>query len=413
MYRDIKSVREQHKIFDKILKDRIDNLMPKLLEETGIDMWVIVCREYNEDPIYKTITPALVRNATRMSAFAFTLIDGKYEALSFSRPNPILLDYYTQEYKHGEETQFEAIARSIGERKPRNVAVNVNSFCAMADGLSEHLHSELVKYIPDVEIITDHNLAIRWLETRVASEIEIYPQVYKAAMDVLDDAYSLATITPGITTTADVEYFIMQTIGNMGLDCWFSPTVDFQREGDENFRGEGVINEGDILHTDMGLVYLGGLYTDTQRLAYVAKKSQGESSIPKGLLDGFAVGNRFQDIVGINMQTNKTGNEILVDSLMQAKEEGINATLYTHPIGLYGHAAGPTIGLWDNQGFVAGSGENKLHENTAYALELNIVTENPDWDNQKMCFMLEETILYRNGKIEFLDGKREQIKLII
>ncbi len=413
MYRGIKSVREQHKIFDEILKDRIDNLMPKLLLETGIDMWIIVCREYNEDPIYKTITPALVRNATRMSAFAFTLIDGKYEALSFSRPNPMLMNFYKQEYRHGEETQFEGIARAVSERKPKNIALNINSFQAQADGLSSYLFAELSKHLPETEFTTDHNLAIRWLETRTEREVEIYPEVYKAAMDVLDDAYSLATITPGVTTTTDLEYFIMQTIGNMGLDCWFSPTVDFQREGEENFRGEGIINEGDLLHTDMGLVYLGGLYTDTQRLGYLAKKSQGENSIPKGILDGFAVGNRFQDIVGINMESGKTGNEILVDSLNQAKEEGIAATLYTHPIGLYGHAAGPTIGLWDNQGFIAGSGENKLYDNTAYALELNIVTENAEWNNQKMCFMLEETILYKNGNIEYQDEKREQIKLIV
>ncbi len=410
---EIKKLREQHKIFDEILKDRLENLMPKLLLETGIDMWIILCREYNEDPVFKSITPALVSSASRLSGFAFTLIDGKYEALSLSRPNPTLMEYYKQEYKHGEETQFEAIERMIAERKPRKIALNVNSHSAEADGLSGYLYGEVLKYIKDTEVLTNHNLAVRWLETRTDKEIALYPEVYKVAMDILDRAYSLETITPGVTTTTDVEYFIMQSISDLGLEFWFNPSVDFQRAGLSDLRASGVIEEGDLLHTDMGLIYLAGLNTDTQRLGYVAKKKEGEQSIPKGILDGFAVGNRFQDIVGINMESGKTGNEILADSLKQAKEEGITATLYTHPIGLFGHAPGPTIGLWDNQNFVSGSGEYKLFDNTAYALELNIVTENPDWDNQKMCFMLEETILYRNGDIEYQDDKRAQIKLII
>lgn len=193
----------------------------------------------------------------------------------------------------------------------------------------------------------------------------------------------------------------------MGLDAWFSPDVDLQRRGEREERMcDTVIQEGDLLHTDMGLTYL-NLYTDSQRLGYVLKK--GETQIPAGILKGFSRGNRFQDVVRENFVEGRTGNEIFFAATRQAKEEGIRPMLYSHPIGYYGHGAGPSIGMYDNQGFVPLHGELKLHPDTCYALELNVREPVPEWDNQDVCFMLEETISYTGGQTYFLDDDRETI----
>ncbi len=412
---EIKSIKEQYQIFDELLKERINTLMPVLLKECGIDFYLVVCREYNEDPIFKTITPMLVKNASRTSCFAFAIDEkGNYGAYSLSRPNPRLSSFYKQAYDPKTQDQFKAIKELIVKLNVKNVGVNISDDCAQADGLSKYLFDKLTETIPGVTLNSAHDLSIRWLSTRTIKELEMYPKIYSIAMGVLEDAYTTNVITPGVTTTTDVEWYIMQKINELGLDAWFAPDVDLQRKGSSEQRMSGVvIQEGDLLHTDMGLTYLGGLHTDTQRLAYVLKRSEGETEIPEGILKGFAVGNRFQDIVIENMKTGLTGNDILASSLKQASEENVRATLYTHPIGLYGHGAGPSIGMWDNQEFVKGHGEEILYPNTCYALELNIVEKVSEWDNQDVCFMLEETVAYyRDSDVKFLDDKRKKIRVV-
>lgn len=405
--KDIRAIRDQYALCDEILKDRLENLMPRLLKECGVDMWLVLCREYNEDPVFKTITPQLVKNASRTSCFIFSLDqNGTYEALSLSRPNPRLEPFYIQAYNPKTESQYDAIAKAVAQRNPKKVAVNISVDCAQADGMSKMLYDNLYECLGD-KIVPDDTIAIRWLETRTEKELELYPSIYRIAMDVLREAYSRDVITPGVTTTTDVEWFIMQRINDMGLDAWFAPDVDLQRRGETDQRMSGVvIQEGDLLHTDMGLAYL-NLYTDSQRLGYVLR--EGETEIPEGILNGFARGNRFQDIVRENFVEGRTGNDIFFAAVEQAKQENIRPMLYSHPIGFYGHGAGPSMGMYDNQGFVPLHGELKLHKDTCYALELNITEPVPEWDNQDVCFMLEETIAYTGGQTNFMDGDRKTI----
>lgn len=406
--KDILPIREQYRIFDEILLDRIQNLMPRLMRECGVDMWLVICREYAEDPVFKTLTPMLVKNASRTSCFLFSLdARGNYEALSLSRPDPRLFPFYKQAYDPKQESQFEAIRRAVEERSPEHVAVNISEDCAQADGMTKYLWDQLVPVL-DGKMAADDRIAIRWLETRTPKELELYPSAYRIAMDVLREAYSRDVIQPGVTTTTDVEWFIMQRINDMGLDAWFSPDVDLQRRGGSEERMSGVvIEEGDLLHTDMGLTYLGELHTDSQRLGYVLRK--GETEIPAGILAGFAKGNRFQDIVRGAFQTGLTGNQIFANAVAQAKAEGLRPMLYSHPIGVYGHGAGPSIGMYDNQGFVPGHGEEIMHDDTCYALELNVTEQVPEWDSQDVCFMLEETIAFTGGETHFMDDGRRTI----
>lgn len=412
--KDILSIKDQYKLYDEILKERISQLMPKLMKECGIDMWLVICREYNEDPIFQSLTPMIVKNASRTSCFIFTQNDQEFHAISLGRPDERLMPFYEQGYNPKTQSQFEAIHTIIEKYNPKKLAVDIHESCAQVDGMSAYLWNALKEILPKEAIVTNHELGIRWLSTRTQRELDLYPTVYKVAMDVLEEAYSRDVITPGVTTTRDLEWFIMQRINDMGLDAWFSPDVDLQRKGviEDRMTNE-VIQEGDLLHTDMGLTYLGGLHTDSQRLGYVLRKSEGETEIPLGIRNGFARGNRFQDIVGENMISKRTGNEIFKASVEQGKKEGIRPCLYSHPIGLYGHGAGPSIGMYDNQGFVPGHGEEKLYTSTCFALELNIRERVPEWDNQDVCFMLEETIaVVEDGVIAFMDDKRKNITAI-
>ena len=402
--RDILPLKKQYEIQDEILKDRLESLMPKLLKEQGVDMWLVICREYNEDPVYKSLTPSLVKTASRLSCLAFSIDkDGNYEAINLGRPNGRLSPYYSHGYTT-KENQYDVIARVIQEKNPKKVAVNISDVSGQADGLSKCIWDNLYERLGD-RLVADGSMAIRWLETRTEKELELYPQIYRIAMDILREAYSLDVITPGVTTTTDVEYYIMQRINDMGLQAWFAPDVDVQRQGCPGQRmSDVVIKKGDIIHTDWGIEYM-GLHTDSQRLGYLLK--DGETEIPAGILDGVKTGNRFQDIVRENFIAGRTGNEIFAAAMDQAKAEGIRPMLYTHPIGFYGHGAGPTIGLYDNQGFVPGAGEIKLYDNTCHALELNITHSIPEWDGQDVAFYTEETITFTGGKTYFNDKYRD------
>ena len=405
------SVREQYELQGTILKERLEKLMPRLMRECGVEMWLVLSREYDEDPLFKTMVPPLVKNAGRTTCLAFVLDrDGSFEALNVSRPNDRFEGYYKQAMQRGDDI-FQAINHLIARRKPGRVHVDVSNECPMADGLSKTLYDQLrVATNGGVQLVSAEEIAIRWIETRTRREMELYPGIYKLMMDIVDDAFSAKVILPGVTGTRDVEWYIMQRVNELGLPFWFSPDVDLQRQGEADPRISGaVIRPGDIVHCDVGLACL-GLHTDTQRNLYIGR--EGETEIPAGIQAAYRTGCRFQDIVRGCFEAGKTGNEILARALSQAEKEGIEAMCYCHPIGLFGHSAGPCVGLFDNQKFVPGHGECLMHEDTCYALELNISQSVPEWGGQKACMMMEETIAFTGGKTRFMDDKREILRFL-
>jgi hypothetical protein len=166
---------------------------------------------------------------------------------------------------------------------------------------------------------------------------------------------------------------------------------------------------GDLIHVDFGITYL-RLNTDTQQHAYMLKPDETEA--PKGIRDAFKVGMRLEDILTDQFKQGRTGNQVLKGALNQAKKEGIEATIYTHPIGYHGHGAGPTIGLWDQQGGVPGKGDYPLYYNTAYSIELNAKVKIPEWNNKKVRIMLEEDGYFDKTGFQYIGGRQKEILLI-
>lgn len=146
-----------------------------------------------------------------------------------------------------------------------------------------------------------------------------------------------------------------------------------------------------------------------QEHAYVLK--EGETHAPQFLVDAFAKGNQVQDIFTSHFETGKTGNTILKESLTEAKAEGLRPSIYTHPLGLYGHSAGPTIGMWDSQEGVPGTGDYKLFENTAYAIELNTTVNIPEW-NKDIRIMLEEDGFWGPKGFKYINKRQEELILV-
>ena len=309
---------------------------------------------------------------------------------------------------------------TIREKDPNSIGLNFSKDFALADGLVRTEYESFMGKLPKKfhgRVKSAERLSIAWLETRSKKELEIYPMICNMGHQILQEGLSEKNIHPGITTTSDIEWTLRQLVRGYGLDTWFHPSVSVQRsdEGNKEFLrsfskrpDQQIILAGDLLHVDFGITYL-RLNTDQQQHFYVLKP--GEKDVPDYLNKAFKNGNRVQDILVEHFKKGKTGNEILLDALSQAKKEGLTASIYTHPIGLHGHAAGPTIGMWDSQGGVKGRGDYPLYENTAYSIELFAATEIKEW-GKIVRIMLEEDGAFTKDGFYFLDGRMEEILTI-
>ncbi len=414
---------ERARVTDEILKERLNVLLPELMDKTDLDMWIVISREYNEDPVIRTMLPATWLNARRRTILVFyrNKIAGTFEKLAVARYN--VGDNIASAWdKEQEPDQWKRLMQLIDERNPSKIGLNFSKDHNVADGLDKTDYDEFMANLPKKhkgKVVSAEQLAVRWIETRTNREMTIYSQLVSVTHDIIAEAFSEKVITPGITTTTEVEWWMRQKVTDLGLETWFHPTVDIQRTSEElvshlySFSGrpEGeIIRPGDLLHCDFGITYL-RLNTDCQELAYVLQP--GETEAPGFLSDALADGNRVQDFLTKNMIAGRTGNEILAASLKEATTAGLRPAIYTHPLGSYGHSAGTTIGMWDAQGGVMkDDGERyPLQPETVYAIELNTTVNIPQW-KRDIRIMLEEAGYFGGEGFRFVNGRQTELLLI-
>ncbi|TNF86678.1 MAG: aminopeptidase P family protein [Gammaproteobacteria bacterium] len=398
-------------LIDDWLEDRVQNVLPALMRREGIDLWLIIGREYNEDPVLKTMLPATWLSARRRTMLLIhdPGSDQPLETLAVARYN--VGNVFSQAWDPEEEPdQWRRLADLIKERDPAQIGINLSEDFALADGLPHTEHRLLVDALaPDyaARLVSAEALAIGWLETRTPREMVVYQQICAIAHRIIAEGFSEAVIQPGVTTVSDVQWWYRERVRGLKLTSWFHPTVAIQRP-DATDTPPTVIRPGDLLHVDFGITYL-RLNTDTQQHAYVLKP--GETMAPEALRKALASGNRLQDILTANFISGRTGNEILAAARAQALDEGINPSIYTHPIGYHGHAAGPTIGLWDQQDGVPGKGDYPLYPNTAHSIELAAILELPGWSGP-MRIKLEEDAFFDGKSVRYIDGRQTVLHLI-
>lgn len=412
--RAVLSERERIEPENAMLSDRLENLLPRLMEESGLDMWLVLNREYAEDPVYFTLVPQPSFAARRTTMLVFhRQDDGSVDRLTVNRYP--LGEPYESAWEGGSlDAQWAALAELIVERDPERIGINVSDTWPEADGLTHGLHGKLTAALPEEfeqRLEPAEELAVRWLETRTERELAAYAHAVSIARGVIAEAFSGRVITPGVTSTDDVAWFIRQRFESLGLDPWFMPYVNIQRPGgecgeDTPFCGTaGTIQPGDVLHTDVGICYL-KLCTDTQEMGYVLRA--GETDVPAGLVDALAEGNRWQDRLTDEFVTGRSGNEILAAAQDAMADEAWSFNIYTHPIGFFGHGPGPTIGMWDLPAEVEHTGDWPLHADTAYAIEGSIKTPVPEWDDQPVNIKLEQTAVFDGERVIYLAGRQTE-----
>ena len=402
------------------LEERLDGLLPRLMREAGIDLWLVINREYAEDPVYFSLVPEPVFAARRTTMLVFHDRGGEegLERLTVSRYP--LANLYESAWEGGDlDEQWSRLAEIVAARQPRKIGVNVSSHWPVADGLTAGLRDRLTDALGPLlaaRLVSAEELVVRWIETRTARELEAYPQIVALARGVISEAFSARVVTPGVTTTDDVAWYIRERFSELELPVWFMPSVNVQKAGlaceaESPFCGSSsvVIERGDVLHTDVGICYL-RLCTDTQEMGYVLRT--GESRVPEGLARALATGNRWQDLLTDEFVTGRSGNQILELALAASARAGIAASIYTHPLGQFGHAPGPTIGMWDNQGATPVRGDWKLYPNTAYAIEGNVKVALPEWDDQLVQIKLEQSAVFDGERVLYLAGRQTRWHLV-
>ncbi len=416
---------DQARVVDAWLQDRVQSVLPELMRRAGIDLWLVIGREYNEDPVLRTMLPSTWLSARRRTILLIHDPGGDQplETLAVARYD--VGTVFRQAWDpEAQPDQWARLAELVAERDPARIGINVSDDFALADGLSHTEHKLLRQSLGEglaERLVSAQALAIGWLETRSAAEMVVYPQICRIAHRIIAEGFSDAAIQVGVTTTDDLEWWYRERVRELGLTTWFHPSVSIQRPepaahepsrraGDLRGAAAGgdLMLPGDLVHVDFGISYL-RLNTDTQQNAYLLRP--GETDVPDALRDALATGNRLQDILTDAFRTGRTGNEILAAALEQAAAEGIEASIYTHPIGYHGHAAGPTIGMWDQQGGVPGNGDYPLYPDTAYSIELAATVHLDGWD-QPVHIRLEEDAYFDGEEVTYIDGRQTRWHLI-
>jgi hypothetical protein len=428
------TLREQAAMQQAWLEKRLDTFLPALMRKHGIDLWVVPMREYNEDPVFSSITSPDTFAARRRTIYVFvdtcgssgtaacvkrialggTSQGGVFEARRSTKAAAGNIGRGQQAELWGDE-QWQVLKSVIDENKPKVIGINRSTIFAFSDGLSSGelkgmsaaLGDSWTSRFKDAE-----GLPLELIASRLPEEEAFFAKMQALVWSMTETMFSGATITPGRTKTSDLVWWWRQRVNDQGLGTWFQPSIDVQRKGvtGEQLGEDPVIQRGDLLHCDVGIT-VARLNTDTQHDAYVLLP--GETDAPAGLRLALANANALQDIVMEEIRTGRTGNEILIASRARMKAKGIDGTIYSHPIGVNGHGAGPLIGLWDYQDGVPGRGDAKVIPSMWFSIELQATTPVPEWGHQSVRMAQEEdAVVGADGKIRWALKRQNRLFLV-
>ena len=422
-YHPLPTLREQAAEQQAWLEMRMERILPKLMAEYDARMWILSMREYAEDPVFWSITSPTTFAARRRSIYVITRRDdgtlerlalggtsqgGVFEAFRSTRPAP------TQPTAElvGDE-QWDLLRELVEDRDPENIVLNIDPVWAFSDGLHTGEAEVLLEALGEkyaARVKREPRLAMNYISLRLPEMMPRYRKIEETVHAMISEAFSNSVITPGETTTDDVVWWLRQKLRDLGYTTWFQTSVGVQRAGSGGGEGATVIERGDLLWTDFGVIAL-NLHTDTQHLGYVLR--EGETEAPAGLQQCLANSNRLQDILLSHMEPGLSGDEVLANTLAQMRAEGIDGTVYTHPIGDNGHGAGPLIGRWDAQEGVPVRGEALMLPNVWHSIELQATTAIPEWGGKRAsCRQEEEAYLDESGARHWVYRRQSKFHLV-
>lgn len=299
--------------------------------------------EHGEDPVFWLLKSAEQFSARRRTMYLFLADDSDNKPFEYS-----WIDNTPQIWME--------LAKVIEERNITKMVTNIDERVAFSSGMHYgegkemlmQLNNTLESEVPwSTRMVNLPGVATSFISLQMEDRLPWYRKLQETAWAIIQEAFSEQVITPDVTTTTDVEWWMRDKLQSLNYTTWFHPDVSVLNAADyapgDPDLPTRVITYGDVLHVDFGLTAL-GMNTDTQHLGYVLHPGQTEEDVPPGLVKGLKKGNRLQDIVRENMLLERKGNDILTAVRQQMDVEGIKGKIYCHGIGDFGHSAGAAIG---------------------------------------------------------------------
>ena len=407
------------------LQKRHQMILP-MMRAHGIGMWIVVNEEFHDDPLTQYIAPPRPYAGGRdffvfidtgidtgekglrkiaITGFAEENLKQFFESPDEPRPADKVLPELYEQYKPSK------IAISIGARRgvQRSLTHDTYNFLAEKMGPEAAQH-----FVPAADLIEDY------LATRIPEEFDTYTTMVELTDQLTRRALSNEVITPGKTTVGDIRRWLYDALGRNSVGTWFQPDLRVQRHGKKNDTSRGflavspesiIIERGDVLHLDFGITYM-GLNTDWQKMAYMLRVGEKEPSA--GLKHAMKNTNELQDALTLRAaRPDRIAGDVYNQAMEEMKQKGIEAQIYSHPVGNQGHGLGPSIDFRAAQREdMAANQAKRLRKGSYLSVELNTQTAVPEWDNQKVYIMMEDDAYLTDEGYKFFRPRQEQFYLV-
>jgi hypothetical protein len=413
---------EQIAIRTEWLVKRHQLLLP-MMRRHGVGMWIVVNEEFHNDPIVATIAPPRPYAGNRDF---FVFVDAGPDGLKkFS-----ITGYPEEHLKAFFEPMPEGrnpgkmLTELVNRYRPRTIGLALDGSRGATRGLSHATYEALKQWLgPEASgrFTGVAPLIEEWADTRIPEERDSYTVLVAITEQIAQRALSNEVVTPGKTTVGDIRRFLFDEYARRGASTWFQPDVRVQRQGGGDYEvgkhaatpaapgpalESTVIERGDVVHVDMGITAM-GFDTDWQKMAYVLRP--GETDAPPGLKAALANTNTLQDAVMVRCSRPGRLNTAVVDCAMgEMKQRGIEAQIYSHPIGYQGHGLGAGL----SYGSGAGRPGEPLRLGSYISIELNTATPVAEWGGRKVYVMMEDDAYLTEDGWRFFRPRQESWYLI-
>ncbi len=403
---------------NQIRNDKFDLILPEVMKENKIDMWIIMNREGNFDPLYPDMGEGYVGST---GYYVFT--DNGEDRIE--RAALGISGYLLKEggaYDHfGSDLELKEY---VAERDPKRIGLNFSKFIGGADGLSHSGYNELVEVLGQKyadRFVSAEKLVSDFRSRRVASEIAVYGEACELSYTIAEKALSNEVITPGITTLEDVAWWIKEQQFKHNLESSFGmPSVYLTGpRGVIATSTDKIIERGDVIMLDYG-VGLMNMYTDMKRMAYVLR--EGETTIPEGIQNAFDQGVKVRDIIkqtikpGFTAKENETKVYAALTKAGFNKMKGFNkftegdvtdVIIGCHSVGNWGHGVGPSIAFFNPVRL-----NYEIKPSNLFSIELFAYTKIPEWGGKKLRVPLEDDAIVTSRGVEWIYPINPRIQVI-
>jgi Xaa-Pro aminopeptidase len=404
---------------NQIRQEKFDLVLPEVMRENNVDMWITVNREGFEDPLTEDFGKGYVGS---YGYYVFTdRGNGRIERAILGVGTALVEDNGAYDII-GDAADLKAF---VEERNPQSIALNYARHIGAADGLSYTSFQKLSEELgaPYTErFVSAEKLASDFRSRRVASEIAAFAWAGEMSRNIAERAFSNEVITPGKTTLADVAWWMREQQFEMSLGTSFGmPSVYITGpDGFVALSNDHVIQQGDFLAIDWGVGYL-NFYTDMKRHAYVLK--DGETHLPESIQQAFDNGRAVRDILKNNIKAGRTAgdtyellNEKINSSGFKVMEnfnqptddpDIVDVIIGCHSVGNLGHGIGPSIAWFNPERMTY-----MIKPTNLFSIELFAYTAIPEWGGKKLRIPLEDDAIVTERGVEWLYPVNQKVLLI-